>query len=254
MPEPLDELEAERDRLYAQLSAVGDFRRGSVSENYRRCGKPNCACAQPDHPGHGPRFLWTRSEGGAEEESAGSWPPAEVEKVRRESWTRYAEFAAAERADRGGQREDLRGPAGRPATDAPPRRRAKKGAPRRARGGGVRRDRAAGGGGGPGAGLRRRGLEAAEAVIRAGMLQLGGGMLGQLLAADPGYRGPRVPVRPGARGGIRRLPGQDHRHRPRPGHASPCLVPLRGMQARLRAPRRRARRGRARRCRPGWPR
>jgi hypothetical protein len=36
------------------------------------------------------------------------------------------------------------------------------------------------------------GLEAAEAVIRAGMLKLGGGMLGQLLAADPGYRGPRA--------------------------------------------------------------
>ncbi len=30
-------------------------------------------------------------------------------------------------------------------------------------------------------------------MIRAGMLQLGGGMLEQLLAADPGYRGPRVP-------------------------------------------------------------
>jgi hypothetical protein len=37
------------------------------------------------------------------------------------------------------------------------------------------------------------GMEAAEAAIRAGMLQLGGGMLGKLLAADPGYRGPRVP-------------------------------------------------------------
>ena len=37
------------------------------------------------------------------------------------------------------------------------------------------------------------GLEAAESVIRAGMLQAGCGMLGQLLAADPGYRGPRVP-------------------------------------------------------------
>ena len=37
------------------------------------------------------------------------------------------------------------------------------------------------------------GLEAAEAVIRAGMLKLGSGMLGQLLAADPGHRGPRVP-------------------------------------------------------------
>ena len=36
-------------------------------------------------------------------------------------------------------------------------------------------------------------MEAAEAVIRAGMLRLGGGILAQLLAADPGYRGPRVP-------------------------------------------------------------
>jgi hypothetical protein len=32
----------------------------------------------------------------------------------------------------------------------------------------------------------------AETVIRAGMLQLGGGMLEKLLAADPGYRGPRA--------------------------------------------------------------
>jgi hypothetical protein len=36
-------------------------------------------------------------------------------------------------------------------------------------------------------------MEAAEAVIRAGMLQAGCGMLEKLLAADPGYRGPRVP-------------------------------------------------------------
>ena len=36
-------------------------------------------------------------------------------------------------------------------------------------------------------------MEAAEAVIRAGMLKLGCGMLGQLLSEDPGYRGPRVP-------------------------------------------------------------
>ena len=37
------------------------------------------------------------------------------------------------------------------------------------------------------------GLEAAEAVIRAGLLRLGGSVLEQLLAADPGHRGPRVP-------------------------------------------------------------
>jgi hypothetical protein len=35
-------------------------------------------------------------------------------------------------------------------------------------------------------------MEAAEAVIRAGLLRLGGSMLEQLLAADRGHRGPRV--------------------------------------------------------------
>jgi hypothetical protein len=93
MTEPsLPELEAERDRLYARLAAVGDFRRGSVTENYRKCGKPNCACAAPDHPGHGPRLLWTRTARGrgtvGRQLAAG-----EVEKVRREV-ARHGEFAA----------------------------------------------------------------------------------------------------------------------------------------------------------------
>jgi hypothetical protein len=93
MTEPsLPELEAERDRLYAQLSEVGDFRRGSVSENYRKCGKPNCACAVPDHPGHGPRFLWTRTARGRGTVGR-QLAAAEVEKVRREV-TRHAEFTA----------------------------------------------------------------------------------------------------------------------------------------------------------------
>jgi hypothetical protein len=96
MTEPtLSELEAERDRLYAQLAAVGDFRRGSVSENWRRCGKPNCACAQPGHPGHGPRMLWTRSEGGGK--TVGRQLAAEeVEKVRAEL-ARHAEFTEISR-------------------------------------------------------------------------------------------------------------------------------------------------------------
>jgi hypothetical protein len=88
----LPELEAERDRLYAQLSRVGDFRRGSVSENWRKCGKPNCACARPGHPGHGPRFLWTRSAG--RRKTAGRQLAAdEVEKVRAEV-ARHAEYKA----------------------------------------------------------------------------------------------------------------------------------------------------------------
>jgi hypothetical protein len=36
-------------------------------------------------------------------------------------------------------------------------------------------------------------MESAEAVIRAGLLRLGGSMLGELLSADRGYRGPQVP-------------------------------------------------------------
>jgi hypothetical protein len=88
----LPELEAERERLYAQLSSVGDFRRGSVTENYRKCGKPNCACAQPDHPGHGPRFLWTRTARGQKTRGR-QLAAGEVAKVRREL-ERYAEFAS----------------------------------------------------------------------------------------------------------------------------------------------------------------
>lgn len=94
MTEPsLPELEALRDRLYAQLAETGDFRRGSVSENYRKCGKPNCACAAPDHPGHGPRFLWTRTQG-RRKRIGRQLAAAEVDKVRREI-VRHAEFTAA---------------------------------------------------------------------------------------------------------------------------------------------------------------
>lgn len=93
MAEPvLPELEDQRDRLYEQLAATGDFRRGSISENYRRCGKPNCACARPGHPGHGPRYLWTRTVPGRGTRGR-QLAADEVEKVRAEL-DRYQDFAA----------------------------------------------------------------------------------------------------------------------------------------------------------------
>src|ERR1700683_668931 len=88
----LAELAAERDRLYAQLAAVGDFRGGSVSENWRRYGKRNCACARPGHPGHGPRFLWTRNARGRGTVGR-QLAEGEVEKVHREV-ARHAEFTS----------------------------------------------------------------------------------------------------------------------------------------------------------------
>ena len=64
MKQGLEGLEERKKSLYQELEAIGSFRRGTISENYRRCGKGNCACAQPGHPGHGPRYLWTATIGG----------------------------------------------------------------------------------------------------------------------------------------------------------------------------------------------
>ena len=51
----LPELESRRDRLYAQLSAVGDFKQQVGRRELPQCGKPNCACVQPGHPGRAGR-------------------------------------------------------------------------------------------------------------------------------------------------------------------------------------------------------
>jgi hypothetical protein len=88
----LEDLEEQRALLYERLAATGDFRRGSISENYRRCGKPNCVCAQPDHPGHGPRYLWTRTVAGRGTKGR-QLSAEEVDKVRAEL-ANYHRFAA----------------------------------------------------------------------------------------------------------------------------------------------------------------
>jgi hypothetical protein len=92
----LPDLEGRRAELYARLASTGDFRRGSISENYRRCGKPNCACAQPRHPGHGPRFLWTRSTAGGKTKGR-QLSSGELEKVRQEL-ANYKDFVATTEA------------------------------------------------------------------------------------------------------------------------------------------------------------
>jgi hypothetical protein len=90
----LDDLQQQRARLYDQLAATGDFRRGSVTESYRRCGKPNCACAREGHPGHGPRVMWTRKD--ADGKTTGrQLKPEEVAKVRDEiaAYRRFVELS-----------------------------------------------------------------------------------------------------------------------------------------------------------------
>jgi hypothetical protein len=133
MTEPtLAELEAERERLYEQLSEVGDFRRGSVTENWRKCGKPTCWCAAPDQPGHGPRVLWTRSARGRKTVGR-QLAPGEVDKVRAEV-ARHADFAAiSERIE--GVNEKICEARPAAAMDAPPAAGAeKRGSTRRSHG------------------------------------------------------------------------------------------------------------------------
>jgi len=48
-----------RDHLKAQLSQVGDMRPGSLTERYRKCGKPSCHCARKGSAGHGPSYSLT---------------------------------------------------------------------------------------------------------------------------------------------------------------------------------------------------
>jgi len=58
MDESFKRLESKRRNLYKKIEKIGDFRRGTISVNYRKCGKKNCICAKPGHPGHGPQYLW----------------------------------------------------------------------------------------------------------------------------------------------------------------------------------------------------
>jgi hypothetical protein len=86
VPEEPDEppvLERWREELYRELSRVGDFRPGSLNEVRRRCGKPNCACAAPGHPGHGPQYNLTRRVGGRTQ-TVHLRPGPELDKARRE--------------------------------------------------------------------------------------------------------------------------------------------------------------------------
>jgi hypothetical protein len=64
MEETLENLERQRESLCQKLRELGDFRRGTISANYRKCGKKNCVCAKPGHLGHGPQYLWNTTHKG----------------------------------------------------------------------------------------------------------------------------------------------------------------------------------------------
>jgi hypothetical protein len=76
-------LERRRAELFGLISQAGDFRRGALNAVWRKCGKPNCACARPGHRGHGPQWNLTRRVGG-KTVNVHLKPGPEREKVQRE--------------------------------------------------------------------------------------------------------------------------------------------------------------------------
>ena len=89
----LEALEQKRKQLWAQVEALGDFRRGSLSANFRKCGKANCRCARPGQLGHGPQYLWTATVKGQSRARNVALGP-ELEKVGREveSYRRFVQL------------------------------------------------------------------------------------------------------------------------------------------------------------------
>jgi len=57
----LEQLETKRERLINELAQVSDMRPGSLVGRFRKCGKPNCHCAQPASQAHGPSWSLTRA-------------------------------------------------------------------------------------------------------------------------------------------------------------------------------------------------
>ncbi len=90
MAETIEELEALREKLRRHLFEIGDLRPGSVYPTYRRCGKKNCACARPGHPGH-LQYLRTTAKGGKNRSRILRMGP-ELEKAIKEA-ENYQKFA-----------------------------------------------------------------------------------------------------------------------------------------------------------------
>ena len=83
MAATLPQLEKQRAQVGQEIAGLGDFRRGSITSITGRCGKANCRCHQPGHPGHGPNFRLTRKvQGQTVSETFSS--PAALRKGQRE--------------------------------------------------------------------------------------------------------------------------------------------------------------------------
>lgn len=94
MPEPLATLEQKRSSLLRQISALGDFRPGSITGTGGRCGNRNCHCHRPDDPGHAPHSRLTYKLDGKTVSESFSTPAAQRKAESEiETFRRYQELS-----------------------------------------------------------------------------------------------------------------------------------------------------------------
>ena len=85
-------LEQQRRILLEQIASLQPFRRGTVSANYRQCGKPTCHCTQSEEYRHGPQYLWNATIGG-KSVAKHLRTPQEVKQYQEET-ERYKQFVS----------------------------------------------------------------------------------------------------------------------------------------------------------------
>jgi Family of unknown function (DUF6788) len=83
MSESLPVLERKRTAVLEKMTALGDLRPGSLTTTQGKCGKAECCCKQPEHPGHGPHWRITyKVDGKTRSESL--YEEAAIKKAERE--------------------------------------------------------------------------------------------------------------------------------------------------------------------------
>ena len=94
MSESLQTLERKRADVLQRIASLGDLRPGSLTTTQGKCGKAECCCKQPDHPGHGPHWRITyKVEGKTKSESL--YEDAAIKKAEREidEFRRYQQLS-----------------------------------------------------------------------------------------------------------------------------------------------------------------
>lgn len=88
-------LQQQRERILAELAALGEMRPGSLVHRYMKCSTPSCRCRQQGDPGHGPYFVLVRDVGGKRTSRSLSKAAAAAVQPQLDEYQRFRRLTAA---------------------------------------------------------------------------------------------------------------------------------------------------------------